>query len=163
MLDELLEEAAVTRERVDDLVAAYGPADIAYRAQEAAEQEHELPVLPNHCGALSVYVAYVWRRAGFTDAAPVVRFDLDEHAIGLGLAARYDRATNSIRIDARLAASQWLLMHELAHAARPFDAHGPQWAACFVDLVRLGISTDAAEVLLDKFEDFGVDVDESWL
>jgi hypothetical protein len=59
---------------------------------------------------------------------------------------------------------RWVVLHELAHWLRPHvDGHGPQFCAVLVSLVRADLGSEVADVLLDAYARFGVDVDRTWL
>ena len=88
---------------------------------------------------------------------PVVVWDAD----GFEPNAWYDHRDDTIHLAPR-AVHPLLVLHELAHALRPGESHGSQWAATVVCLAALTLGQQAKEAVEEAFADEGLLVDPAW-
>ncbi len=166
--DRFLEEAQEVT-AIDDLPPQYrdvvGPlveGELVYAAEDQTQQvlgELE-PLSPDE---LESFALDALRGAGFENAeVPVFRFDIPDDSEMAGKFERRPGKPDTIRIHPDLL-GRWVVLHELAHWCRPNDKHGPQFRAALVRLVRAALGDDEAKVLISKYEEFELPLDEVWV
>lgn len=131
-----------------------------YGAQECAAAEMYTDDAWVDSAALDTFATSVLTAVGWqADPGPVFALDVPDDS---EFAGWHEGATGVIHLHPQLL-SRWTVLHELAHWVDNRDGHGPRFCANFLELVRAGIGHEAERELLDAFESFGVEVDETWL
>lgn len=86
---------------------------------------------------------------------PTFSLDIPDDMHWMGV---HRRSTRIVHLNPRKL-SRWSVLHELAHWLVPFEGHGPVFRAVHCRLVGASFGDFARELLIRKYETFGVPIE----